>query len=99
MMKFEIYYSEKAESQFLKLETSKDRIKQYKAVAKTLGLMKINLRHPSLHIYKFGAIVSPYGKEFFESHAENKTPGAYRVFWCYGPAPSELYIIAITPHP
>ena len=31
--------------------------------------------------------------------AKNKTPGAYRVFWCYGPNTGEITIIAITPHP
>ncbi len=61
--------------------------------------MQINLRHPSLKTHKFDAIVSPFGGEVFESYAQNKTPGAYRVFWCYGPERGCLYIIAITPHP
>ena len=99
MMKFNLKYSNEAKSQFLELENSKDKIAQYKAVAKTLGLMQINLRHPSLHTHKYDAINSPFGEEAFESYAQNKTPGAYRVFWCYGPERGYLYIIAITPHP
>lgn len=98
-MKFELNYSDEAKDQFLELENSKDKFKQYKAVAKTLGLMQTNLRHPSLHTHKFDAIKSPFGSEVFESYAQNKTPGAYRIFWCYGPECKELYIIAITPHP
>jgi hypothetical protein len=35
----------------------------------------------------------------FEAYAQNKTPGAYRVFWCYGPEQGEITVIAITPHP
>ena len=35
----------------------------------------------------------------FEAYAENQTPGAYRIFWCYGPDKKQITIIAITPHP
>ncbi|MCH2547738.1 MAG: hypothetical protein MK052_09040 [Alphaproteobacteria bacterium] len=38
-------------------------------------------------------------KEVFEAYAENKTPGAYRIFWFYGPDKKEITIVAITPHP
>lgn len=99
MMKFNLKYSDTAKNQFLELENSKDKIAQYKAVAKTLGIMQLNLRHPSLNTHKYDAITSPFGGEVFESYAQNKTPGAYRVFWTYGPGRKELYIIAITPHP
>lgn len=98
-MKFKLKYSEEAEGQFLELENSKHKKKQYKAVGKTLGLMQVNLRHPSLHTHKFDDIVSPISGEVFESYAENRTPCAYRVFWCYGPERGYIYIIAITPHP
>ncbi len=98
-MKFNLKYSDTAKEQFLELETSKDKIAQYKAVSKTLGLMQINLRHPSLNTHKYDTITSPFGGEVFESYAQNKTPAAYRVFWTYGPGRRELYIIAITSHP
>ena len=98
-MKFKLNYSEEAKGQFLELEMSKDKVKQYKAVAKTLGLMQVNLRHPSLRTHKFDAVESPFGEEVFESYSQNKTPGAYRIFWCYGPERNDLYIIAIIPHP
>jgi len=35
----------------------------------------------------------------FEAYVQNRTPGAYRVFWCYGPEPIQITVIAITPHP
>jgi hypothetical protein len=98
-MKFKLKYSDEATAQFLELECNKSKQKQYKAVAKTLGLMQHNLRHPSLCTHKFDAISSPIGGEVFESYAQNNTPGAYRVFWCYGPEKGFLYIIAITSHP
>lgn len=42
MMKFKLKYSE-AKLQFLELESRKEKVAQYKAVAKTLGLMQVNL--------------------------------------------------------
>jgi hypothetical protein len=98
-MKFNLKFAEEAKNQFLELENSRDKAAQYKAVAKTLGLMQVNLRHPSLHTHKYDAIESPFGVDVFESYAQNKTPAAYRVFWCYGPERGWLHIIAITAHP
>lgn len=61
--------------------------------------MNANLRHPSLNTHKFDAMESPFGGDVFESYAQNKTPGAYRIFWAYGPGRIEITVLAITPHP
>lgn len=73
----------------------------FKQVAKTLRFLRDNPRHPSLRTHEYGSISSPFdtSAKVFEAYAQNRTPGAYRVFWCYGPAPGEITIIAITPHP
>jgi hypothetical protein len=63
-----------------------------------LGLMETNLKHPSLNTHKFDGISCKLG-DVFETYAQNRTPGAYRIFWTYGPEKREIYIIAITPHP
>jgi hypothetical protein len=73
--------------------------KKYKKVLKTLGLMQVNLRHPGLNTHKFNSLTGPKGEDVFEAYVENRTPGAYRVFWCYGPEQEEITILAITPHP
>lgn len=39
------------------------------------------------------------GEEIFEAYIENKTPGAYRIFWYYGPDNNQITVVAITPHP
>ncbi|HEY4229775.1 MAG TPA: hypothetical protein VGO79_06365 [Thermoanaerobaculia bacterium] len=39
------------------------------------------------------------GEEVFESYAEQYTPAAFRVFWHYGPARTQITILAITKHP
>lgn len=60
-----------------------------------------NPRHPGLKTHKYLSLPHPWkkGEPVFEAYAQNDTPGAYRVFWCYGPGRGEVTIIAITPHP
>ncbi len=73
----------------------------FKQVFKCVELLAANPRHPGLHTHEFHSLVNPYDKKkkVFEAYAQNRTPGAYRVFWCYGPGASEITILAITPHP
>jgi hypothetical protein len=73
----------------------------FKQVHKTLSLLQDNPKHPGLRTHEYTSIENPYDKKqkVFEAYAQKKTPGAYRVFWCYGPGKREITIIAITPHP
>lgn len=73
----------------------------FKQVRKTLEYLSKNPRHPSLNTHEYDSIQNPYNSDqkVFEAYAQNKTPGAYRVFWCYGPNKTDITIIAITPHP
>ena len=73
----------------------------FKQVAKTISLLCTNPRHPGLKTHEYDSIENPYDrhKKVFEAYVQNQTPGAYRVFWCYGPDARDLTIIAITPHP
>lgn len=96
---FAIKFSVEAEQQFMHLKNTKSKQAQFKAVGKAIAFMNVNLRHPSLNTHKFDEIKSPFGGDIFESYAQNKTPGAYRIFWTYGPGKAEITILAITPHP
>lgn len=73
----------------------------FKQVVKCVLLLQENPRHPGLKTHEYVSIESPYNADakVFEAYAQNRTPGAYRIFWCYGPQKSEITIIAITPHP
>jgi hypothetical protein len=88
-----------SEAKDVLVELAKADPKKYKKVLKTLGLMQVNLRHPGLNTHKFNSLQGPNGEEVFEAYVENKTPAAYRVFWCYGPDQEEITILTITPHP
>lgn len=99
MSNFHIEYSHLAGIQLNELISDTSKRAVAKAVVKCLGYMKVNIRHPSLHTHKYDEMIGPKGEEVFESYAQNKTPGAYRVFWYYGPSKGIITIIAITPHP
>ncbi len=73
----------------------------FKQVVKCVQLLQENPRHPGLQTHEYNSIENPYDPDtkVFEAYAQNRTPGAYRVFWCYGPKKGEITIIAITPHP
>jgi len=94
---FRLEFQPKAEEALASLE--KIDCKKYKKVGKTLGLMQTNLRHTSLNTHKYDSYEGPNKEDVFESYVENKTPGAFRVFWYYGPEKGVITILAITPHP
>jgi hypothetical protein len=73
----------------------------FKQVHKTLQLLQANPKHPGLRTHEYHSLQHPYDPQakVFEAYVQNQTPGAYRVFWCYGPGKRELTVIAITPHP
>jgi hypothetical protein len=73
----------------------------FKQIHKTIKLLAQNPRHPGLQTHEYLSLRHPYNPEekVFEAYAQHKTPGAYRVFWCYGPMKGQLTIIAIIPHP
>ena len=72
-----------------------------KKVKRPLGHLQTDPRHPSLNTHLYSGHQNPYDatEPVFEAYAENRTPGAYRIFWCYGPEQSQITVIAITPHP
>ncbi|MBJ7608184.1 MAG: hypothetical protein JF887_01975 [Candidatus Dormibacteraeota bacterium] len=73
----------------------------FKQVAKTIQQLAADPRHNSLNTHAYESLENPFDSrgKIFEAYAQNSTPGAYRVFWCYGPEKGDLTIIAITPHP
>jgi len=78
----------------------------HKQVLKTLALLELNTRHPGLHAHEFQSLAGVNGERVWEAYAQNDTPGAFRVFFHYGPDEvanrkrlAVLTIVAITAHP
>jgi hypothetical protein len=101
----ELKYTPEAKKQYAELSASKHLQKRFKAVRKSLRFLSENPAHPSLQTHKYDSIKGPDDLEVFEAYAEQKTPAAYRSFWCYYPAKTKanptryITILAITPHP
>ena len=72
-----------------------------KQVNKSLALLAENPRHPGLQSHQYDGIANPFerGKSVWEAYVQNRTPGAYRIFGCYGPEAGQITILAITAHP
>jgi hypothetical protein len=96
---FELLFTRQADADLDSLEADAGLAKRLKAVRKTLGMLETNPRHPGLNTHKFSSLSGPRGEEVFEAYAENRTPAAWRIFWCYGPDKKQITILAITPHP
>jgi hypothetical protein len=84
-----------------KKKKSSQREGLLKQVAKTIKHLGENPRHPGLVTHEYSDLENPYDKKqkVWEAYVQNNTPGAYRVFWCYGPRRGWVTIISITPHP
>jgi hypothetical protein len=105
-MNRELRFTPAAEEALRDLERQPHQESLLRQVRKTLALLETNPRHPSLQTHKFRSFHGPNGEEVFEAYVQNQTPGAYRVFFHYGPDRIEgkqrvavLTIVAVTPHP
>ena len=96
---FDLLFTNQANKDLDELENNPTYAKRLKAVRKALAYLQTNPRHPGLNTHKYSSLNGPNNEEIFEAYAENNTPGAYRIFWYYGPDKKEITIIAITPHP
>lgn len=98
-MGFNLLFTKQAADDYYKLEKTPSLAKRLKAVREALGYLQLNSKHPGLNTHKYKTLVTHEDKDVFEAYAENHTPGAYRVFWHYGPGKKEIMIISIVPHP
>ncbi len=96
---FELRFTEEADKDMEELRRDHSKKAIAKAVIKSLRFMMTNLKHPSLNTHKYDEFCGPNEEEIFESYAQNNTPGAYRIFWYYGPNKKMITILRITPHP
>jgi hypothetical protein len=105
-MERKIRFTPMADSQFAALEDDPSHAALYAQVRKALGFLEIDPRPPGLHTHEFTSLTGAMGEKVFEAYAQNNTPGAYRIFWQYGPDEikdgkrvSVITILAITSHP
>ncbi len=106
-MAYTLYWTDAARNAFSSLKNDGSKKIPYKAVKKALELLAENPRYPGLQTHPFTSLQGPGGEKVFESYAQNDTPGAYRLFWYYGPDEIDtegnrtpvITVFAIMPHP
>ena len=77
----------------------KDEEKFFKKLVKSLGYLAENPRHNRLVSHEIDDLTRKSGFKIFQSHLENNTPSAGRIFWAYGPDKRDITVLAIEPHP
>ena len=98
---FELVFTTSAQRTLEALERGPRDEGLVKQIKKSLGYLQHNPKHPSLQTHPYSSIENPYNpnEKVFEAYAQNRTPSAYRIFWCYGPGKKQITVLAITPHP
>lgn len=110
-MRFDIRFTDVGLADLSALERDAGLAKRLKAVRKALAILETNLRHPGLNTHEFDDRVGPDNEKIYEAYAENNTPAAYRIFFCYPSNKTRaairdlpdgapcLLVVAITAHP
>jgi hypothetical protein len=105
-MERKIRFTPTADEQYAALENERSKAALLGQVRKAIGYLEVDPLHLGLHTHEFTSLSGASGEKVFEAYAQNKTPGAYRIFWHYGPDEVKgkkrtpvITIIAITRHP
>ena len=98
MSTFRLLFTVEAQAVLKDLE-SPQYAKKLKKVRRTLGLIQADPMYPGLRSHKYRSLHGLGGEDIWDSHVENRTPGAWRVFWHYGPGADSITIVTIGPHP
>jgi hypothetical protein len=76
-----------------------------KKVRKALGLLQANPTYPGLHSHLYQHFPGLEKDKVWDSYVENRTPGAWRIFWMYGPHETHdgvevavITVLTIGPH-
>jgi hypothetical protein len=105
-MQRKIVFTPTADRQLTALEETPAQAALLAQVRKALGYLEQDPHHPGLRTHQFLSLTGARGEKIFEAYAQNKTPGAYRIFWHQGPDEIKggkrtpvITVVAITAHP
>lgn len=85
-MPYELRFSSIAEETLRKLETGgKATAVKLKKVRRALGRLQSNPLYPGLNSHPYQRFPGLEKTKVWDSYVENHTPGAWRIYWRYGP--------------
>lgn len=92
----EVLLTTEAAAKLTALETgTKPEQAKARKVHSTIAKLAANPNNPGLHTHPYEAL----GDKVFQSYVENNTPGAWRIWWWYGPDRGQLTVFEFGPHP
>lgn len=71
----------------------------YKKWGNALKKLSVDPMYPGLQTHEIPDLTRRYGMKVWQSYLENKTSGAMRMYWVYGPNQQDITIIGLEPHP
>lgn len=98
-MPFRLFFTPEASGVLDSLAADPAYAAKFRKVRKTLAFIEANPRHPGLSSHAYESLAGPNGETVWESYVENRTPGAWRIWWWYGPGKQQITILTIGPHP
>ncbi len=103
-MLYKLRYAKQADETITALENDPAQTAKLKKVRKALRNLEANPRHPGLHSHLYESFPVNRNVKVWDSYVENNTPGAWRIFWRYGPDEPEqgqsvITVLFIGPHP
>lgn len=97
---FDLKFTPEAKTVLEEIASDASHRAKAKKIAKTLRqLQQASPKCTGLHSHQYTSVDGPAGLPLWESYVENRTPGAWRIFWAYGPESDTLTIITVGPHP
>jgi hypothetical protein len=100
---YKLRYATQADQALKALESNLGQLGKLKKVRKALRHLETNPRHPGLHSHPYESFPVDRNVKVWDSYVENKTPGAWRIFWRYGPDEPDgqlvITVLYIGPHP
>ena len=96
---FNLRYTNEAAAVLEDLAKPRHRAKYRKALKALRLLRDVGPAHPGLSSHKYHSLTGPNGEDVWESCVEIRTPGAWRIWWIYGPDADTITVVTLGPHP
>lgn len=98
-MPFRIRFTDGAAAAIHQMEGNPSDARKLRRIRKAIAQLEQNPRHPGLSTHRYQSKQGPGGEPLWEAYVENRTPGAWRIWFWYGPDRETISILTIGPHP
>jgi Txe/YoeB family toxin of Txe-Axe toxin-antitoxin module len=93
---FRLFFTPTAQEDYDSIRDAKRK----KKVDRTLAKLSSDPGYQGLATHRYEALDGVYGhSNVWESYVENRTPGAWRIWWAYGPKRGQITVLMIGAHP